>query len=265
MDWLYYLIPGIIGLAAVVYIAMIYLRKLPQISSLDLEAMPEHRQAAKKSHLVSSRLTRKLAAGKQNLRAFFGPIMQVLGRLFGGIYKRLVTLEESYRAAAKPMVNQETTVVASQASVQNLVQEAQVLYDDAKYAEAEKKYIGAIALDMRSVDAYRGLAQVYEAQNDLPHATATLHFLEQLDPKDETIYRKLGELYQREEKYEEAMDAYEQALSLGPNNPKNLDAFIEIAILNKLKYKAQSTLDKLKSVNPDNQKLQKYQEQIDQL
>jgi len=264
MDWLYYLIPGLISVAALVYISVVYLRKLPQISSLDLEAMPEHRQAERKSRLVSSRLTRKLATGHQNLRAFFGPIAKVVKAIFGGIYQYLQALEERYRAAAKPMTDPETAA-AAQASVATLLQEAQVLYDDTKYSEAEKKYIAAITLDMRSVDAYQGLAKVYEALNDLSHAIATLQFLEQLDPKDETIYRKLGELYQREQKYEEAMEALEQALLLGPNNPKNLDAFIDIAILNKLKYKAQSTLDKLKSVNPDNQKLEKYQEQIDQL
>lgn len=264
MGWLYYIIPGLIGTAALICIIVIYLRKLPQISSLDLEAMPQHRQAQRKTSLVSDRLTRKLSSGRQNLRAFFGPIGKVLGKLFSSIYQYLQELEQRYREAAKPMTDPETTAVA-QASVVTLLQEAQALYAEDKYTEAEKKYIAAITLDMRSVDAYRGLAQVYEGLNDSSHAIATLNFLTQLESKDETIYRKLGELYQREEKYEEAMDALEQALALGPNNPKNLDAFIDIAILNKLKYKAQSTLDKLKSVNPDNQKLEKYQEQIDQL
>jgi tetratricopeptide (TPR) repeat protein len=73
----------------------------------------------------------------------------------------------------------------------------------------------------------------------------------------------LSQLLSKEHKYEDALEAVEQALELGPNNPKNLDAAIELTILNKLKYKAQGTLDALKKVNPDNQKLLKYQEQID--
>lgn len=264
MKFLFYLIPSVIGGGALITTLVIYVRKFPKLAALDLEAMPEHRQLQRKSSLVHERLRRKLDIVYQSLRAFFTPIGRVLRALFGGLIVYLQALEKRYQLAAKA-VSHNGEHVAPQASVTKLLQEASALVDEQKYSEAEKKYIAAIAIDTRSIEAYRGLAAVYEAMNDVPHAIATLQFLEQLDPKDESTYRQLGDVYKQAEKYEEAMDAYEQALALAPNNPKNLDPFIEIAILNKLKYKAQSTLDKLKEVNPENQKLQKYQEQIDQL
>lgn len=263
MTWLWYLIPSVIGGAALVMIGVIYGRKLSKLAALDLEAMPQHRQQLRKSSLVQQRLGRKWSVGRQRLQAWFAPMIKVLRKIFHRGIARLKKLEQRYQMAAKARPS--ATTPAPQASVAKLLQEAGALVVEQKYNEAEKKYIAAIAVDTRSVDAYRGLASVYEALNDLPHAIATLQFLEQLDPKDESTYRQLGDVYTQAGKYEEAMDSYEQALALAPNNPKNLDPFIEIAILNKLKYKAQSSLDKLTEVNPENQKLQKYQEQIDQL
>ena len=184
--------------------------------------------------------------------------------LFKGVYDRLVALEQSYRQAAKTGV-EPTESVAAATNVATNIQTGQALYDEGKYAEAENKFIAAIGVDPRNVEAYRGLAKVYEAMNDVSHAVATWQFLMQLDPKDESIYTSLGQLLMQEQKYEEALEPLEQALELNPNNPKNLDALIEVAIKNALKYKAQSTLDKLKAVNPENQKLEKYQQEVDQL
>ena len=264
MIWLYYIIPSVIAVASLVTIVWIYVRKFPKASALDLEAMPSHRQHTRKTSLVEERLRRKAAVWRQSLRAFFKPIGAVITKLLRGLFHGLVEKERQYRQAAKGLVpDAETTVTPT--SVATTIQEGDALVKEGKFAEAEKKYIAAISHDARAIDAYRGLSQVYEEMNNVEDAVATLQFLVQLDPKDESTYLRLATLLKQEKKNEEAMDAVEQALELGPNNPKNLDAFIEIAILNELKYKAQSTLDKLAKVNPENQKLQKYQEEINKL
>jgi tetratricopeptide (TPR) repeat protein len=185
--------------------------------------------------------------------------------MFAGAMTYLQNLEQRYKAAAQVSAGREPDTGVATASVTTLVQAGDALLGEEKYSEAEKKYIAAVAIDPRSLSAYKGLVGIYTTLNDTEHAIATLQFMEQLDPKDETTYRRLAELYCETDKAEEAMDAMEQALALAPNNPKNLDAFIEIAILNKLKYRAQSTLDKLKEVNPDNKKQEKYQEEINAL
>ncbi len=265
MDILFYIIPAVIGLAAIGLIIYTYVRKFPTLSALDLDAMPEHRQQRKKAELVSDRLKRKLSGSRKSARNWFGPFFAVLKKIFSGIMQYLQGLEQRYREAAQVNAPAEGEAAVPAASVTKYIQEGDALVIEAKYSEAEKKFIAAVAVDPRSLSAYKGLVAVYTALNDNDHAIATLHFMEQLDPKDESTYRHLGEIYQKDGKPEEAMDAMEQALALAPNNPKNLDPFIEIAILNKLKYRAQSTLDKLKEVNPDNKKLQKYQEEINKL
>lgn len=265
MAILFYIIPALIGLVALGLIVYTYAKKMPTLAALDLEAMPEHRQKQKKANLVSDRLNRKLSGSRSGARVWFNRLAAALKKSFSGVMVYLQDLEKRYRAAAEVGATNDEDVAASAASVITLVQEGDALAASEKYNEAEKKYIAAVAIDPRSLSAYKGLVTVYVALNDTEHAIATLQFMEQLDPKDETTYRRLAELYRETDKIEEAMDAMEQALALAPNNPKNLDAFIEIAILNKLKYRAQSSLDKLKEVNPENQKLQKYQEEINQL
>lgn len=265
MAILFYIIPAVIGLAALGLIIYIYAHKFSTLAALDLEAMPEHRQKQKKANLVSDRLSRKLSGSRRGARAWLTRFTAVLKKNFSGVMNYLQDLEQRYRAAAQVGAASDADVAASTASIITLVQEGDALVENEKYSEAEKKYIAAVAVDPRSLAAYKGLVEVYTNLKDPEHAIATLQFMEQLDPKDETTYRNLAELYRETDKIEEAMDAMEQALALAPNNPKNLDAFIEIAILNKLKYRAQGTLDKLKEVNPENKKLEKYQEEINQL
>lgn len=264
MNWtlLYYIIPAVVGVAAAIVVIVIYLRKIPKLSALDLDAMTHHRQMLRKSSLVEERLTRKLGSAKQRLSAMIVPIVHGIKALARGIYKYLRSLEEKYKKAAKQVGPQ---AVAQAQSASSLVQQATVLQTEGKYAEAEKKYIEAIAADNLSIDAYRGLAQVYVDQKDVDHAIETMKFLRQLNPQDEAVWHDLGKMYKTHDMIDDAFEAYERAVELGPNNPKNLDAFVEMAIAVKKKYTAQNTLDKLREVNPENQKLEEYQQQINQL
>ena len=59
-----------------------------------------------------------------------------------------------------------------------------------------------------------------------------------------------------------ALTMIQNALTLAPKNPKYLDFLIELSILINNKYLAEITWDKLKEVNPENQKLAGLQERI---
>ncbi|MEA3398159.1 MAG: hypothetical protein U9R06_00245, partial [Patescibacteria group bacterium] len=56
-----------------------------------------------------------------------------------------------------------------------------------------------------------------------------------------------------------------QALKLEPNNPRYLDAKLEISIMNKDKISALDAYEKLAEVNPENQKLKELKGQVDEL
>lgn len=265
MNWtiVYYIVPAVIGVASLGVIVVIYAKKISQLRSLDLEAMPAHRQRLKKNLLIQDRFSRKVSRSKAIAKGVVLPIFHAIERLFKNIYNRLLKLEESYKVAANVSVKSDDDT--QQHSADSLIQQASSLFTENKLVEAEKQYIAAITLNSASIEAYRGLVKIYLAQKDLPHAIETLQFLTQLDGNDEVVWQDLAQVYKDDGKLEDALDAYEQALKASPNNPKNLDAYIEVAILNKLKYKAQSALDRFVAVNPDNQKLAEFQKQIDAL
>lgn len=264
MNWtlLYYIIPAVVGVAGAITIVVIYVRKIPKLSALDLEAMQHHRLMVRKSSLVEDRLARKLTTFRQRVSSLVVPVVHVIRTIAQNLYKQLRGLEEKYKKAAKQVGPQ---AIAQAQSASTLVQEAMVLQKEEKYAEAEKKYIEAIAADNLSVDAYRGLAQVYADQKDMEHAIETMKFLRQLNPQDEAVWRDLGKMFKSQELYDEAFESYERAVELAPNNPKNLDAFVEMAIAVKKKYTAQNALNKLREVNPENQGLDEFQKEIEQL
>lgn len=265
MNWtlFYYIVPAVVGVASVLVIITIYVRKIPQLRTLDLEAMPEHRQRLKKNMLIQDRFSRKVRSSTTIVKRVVVPILHAVETLFKGLYQRLLKLEESYKVAANAGIKGDDENQQHSAAV--LIQHANTLLTENKYAEAEKQYIAAITLNRSATEAYRGLVKIYTEQKNTTHAVETLQFLTQLDSSDETAWQNLGDIYKSTSKLDDALDAYEQALKASPNNPKNLDAYIEIAILNKLKYKAQSALDRFMDVNPENQKIAEYQKQIDQL
>lgn len=264
MNWtlLFYIIPAVIGVAAAITIIVIYVRKLPKLSALDLDAMQHHRLMMRKSSLVEDRLARKLKSFRQRISGMVVPVVHGIKAVSQALYKYLRGLEEKYKKAAKQVGPQ---AIAQAQSASTLVQEAMVLQKEEKYSEAEKKYIEAIAADNLSVDAYRGLAQVYSEQKDMEHAIETMKFLRQLNPQDEAVWRDLGKMYKSQDMMDEAFESYERAVELAPNNPKNLDALVEMAIAVKKKYTAQNALNKLREVNPENQGLEEYEKEINEL
>ncbi|MBI2415603.1 MAG: tetratricopeptide repeat protein [Candidatus Kerfeldbacteria bacterium] len=259
-----YSILGLFTLVSLATIGVVYGRKLSLAASLDLEAMREYRERMRKAALIEDRLARKLLTAKKNISTWITPLGRWLIQFAQNFFRWLKSLEEQYRRTARRPVAP-SDAVTQQQSLSSVLQQAAVFVTEENYVEAEKKYIAAIAFDHSSIAAYRGLATLYITMKNYQHAVETLRFLEQLDPTDEAVWQDLGMLYQVQQQLEDALEAYEQALILGPNNPKNLDACIELAIANKLKYKAQNYYDKLKAVNPENKKLLQYQEQIAQL
>lgn len=260
MDWklFYYIIPALTGIAGLTTITVLYVKKFPKVKALDLDAMIKHRQAQRKTSLAEERLMRKLASAKQTFYKMLRPVGQAITVGLRALFAAIKKTEERYRQAAKGGTKHES----AQQTIGTTLQAAETLYNDGKYAEAEKTYISAIAIDSTSIDAYRGLAKVYTALKDRPHAIETLTFLRQLNPKDEAVWQEVGRLYKEEGMLDDALEAYEAAFELAPNNPKVLDALIEAAIANKFKFKAQVALDKLREVNPDNKKIEEYEEQI---
>lgn len=178
----------------------------------------------------------------------------------------------------------------------DLLQQADDAYTKGDLAEAENRYIDVIRRDMRNVEAYRGLGKVYFDMEKFREATETFNFLLKLKPDDGRSHNRLGMIAEAQGHWEEATKQFETAVKLEsgsairyfdlgrayvalrkpalslrnfakavdiePNNPKYLDQLLEISIMSKDAELAKATYDRLRLVNPDNQKLEEFRQRI---
>ena len=75
----------------------------------------------------------------------------------------------------------------------------------------------------------------------------------------------LAEVYRAMGKFPEAARSLKKVLKIEPANPRYLDTMLEISIIVKDKALALTAYDKLLKANPENNKLEEFKRQIDEL
>ena len=76
------------------------------------------------------------------------------------------------------------------------------------------------------------------------------------------IFFELAQLYKDLSQAPQAFEAVSEARKIESGNPRILDFFIEISILNGRQTDAQSGLDDLRKANPENKKIAQFDKQI---
>jgi tetratricopeptide (TPR) repeat protein len=291
-----YIAIGVI-VACIAVICFLVIRKFPMIAAINTEKLPKHKHEKVKQGLMEERLKRKLSAfnfkqtfekqaGNEPRESWFSKF-QVVVR----------DLEKKYRQKVEELEPAQENGLEKKTSI--VLEEAKKFYDLENFKEAESKYIEAISLDPKSIKAYKGLAEVYNAMKDYVHAKETYQFIIKLNASDDGIYDHLGQIARQEGKLEEAekdflqslslnntvagyhidlgdvyvamgdfkkaMSSYEEAIKLEPNNPRHLDSAIQTAISMKNKEAAEKYLNKLRESNPANEKISELQKEIDNL
>ena len=72
------------------------------------------------------------------------------------------------------------------------------------------------------------------------------------------VEREVGDL-------DAALENIREALDLEPNSPRYLDLILDLSIMKKDKDLALASLEKLTSVNPENNKLSDWKDKVDSL
>jgi len=177
-----------------------------------------------------------------------------------------------------------------------LIKDAHIAYEEEDFVAAEKMCIAVIKQNPKCVKAYIILGDVYSKQDQLVEAEQTYQFLLQLDGGNEHAYIRLAEIaeergelhkavdYYQEavlindslsgrfqkiydllmqlEEFETALEAISQAVSLEPSNPKYLDNLVEASIIVGDKRIAEDAYERLRMVNPENNKLEAFRQRI---
>lgn len=243
-------------------LAWLGLRKLPQIRVVDPASSREAKSKEVKYAILTKRLERmgseKAESLKRDVLVPFGASIQNAVRRAAG---KLTALERRYAERQRGVA-----VVAHNPEVlRELVGEAEKFIDEGRFDAAEKKLIEVVSHDPKNIPAYEHLGRLYLMNKDLPGARETFQFLIKLSPKDASVLASLGEVAEAEGKADEALKFYKEALGVSPHNPKYLDFYIDAAINSGDVAESMTTLDTLREVNPDNQKIVEFEERISEL
>ncbi len=272
LDWHWFVPVGLL-VGSLIIMAIIFIRKFPDLVLVDVNSIPEEREKQLKDKLLADRLQRR-AGG------FFGrflTVFEVFGGFFGAILKSLKNKiqewEHRYRFRYKPVVKD--TDMKDKINV--LLEKGSQLFDNDKYDESERVFLEVINLDKHNVEAYRGLGRLYYRLKEYQQAKDIFQFALKLcvdgkrnaeaveDCDVAQLAYHLGLTSKALDDIRGAINYFKQALEKEENSPKYLDALLEMAIMAANKKLAQETFDKLKEVNPQNTKLEELQTQINDL
>lgn len=254
------IIPLILILLSLSIIIIIVTRKFSVLASLDVENIPKEKEAKFKEQIISGRLKRNITMWFSKLARFVKPALLSIADFFKWLYNKLHEIKESYKSEEAPREEK------SDDKIVNIISEANNLIKEEKLDEAEKKLIEVINLDNKNIEAFKTLGKLYFRRKNYDEAKQTLEHVLKLE-QDESAesYFDLALANRGAGSMEEAVLNLRKALKIEPNNPRYLDTMLDIGIINKDKGLAMEAYRKLKSANPDNQKLTELKKQIDEL
>ena len=279
------------------FIIWMIVKKFSRLININVDNLPEVKIQRQKDAILKNRLARSWLGIFDKFKDLFSPAK---GKLKGSLkqyYKKLKNIEKDIRRRGFEKLS--SSVDRSQA-IDEILTSAKQHINNEEYAQAEEVTLDAIGIDQHNIEAYKLLAEIYRLKKEYTQAKETLEYLLKLThTEDPDVYYSLadiakerGNLKQAEEDYiksislsddnhlyllslaevymdleeeEKALETAQKALLLIPNSPKILDFLINISIIMSDKELAFDYLDKLKEVNPENQKIANFIERIDNL
>lgn len=258
-------------------IITIVVRKFSVLASLDIETIQAEREIKFKETIISNRIKRNFYKYFSRINRMIRPVGTAAGNFFRWAYGRLVDFKENYN-------KEKASLVIDQNLINKLFLEAEELAKNERLDEAEKKYIEIIGVEPKSTKAFRSLGKLYFERKDFNEARQTYEHVVKLCEKDyETSLNQEGSqnielantlsgtyfdialVNKAMDNYAGALASCDKALVIEPNNPRYLDTKLEISIIKKDKISALDAYQRLKGVNPENQKLDEFSAKIKEL
>lgn len=283
-------------------IGFVVWKKIPQLSNLDVDNLPQEKTSRKKHEIITKRIDAKSRETKQKLGEKLRPIdkfwreFQLKFRIYVGKIERLLHHEDMIKTKQEQSL---LTPEEKSNRLKSLVQEGEQDLQLGNLDKAEHAFITAIKTDVKYAAAYRGLAEVYVKKDSKEEAKQTFMFLLHLEPENDAVMVRLAEMAEIDNNIDEAIEYYQravvvndslsprfahlaelllkvnqpivakeavlQAVELEPQNPKYLDLLIETAILCQDKKLATQAYQNLRLVNPENSKLADFKGRIDKI
>lgn len=268
----FYLIPLILILFCLFTIVFIIIKKFPELSAINVESIAQEKETKVKNRMILERLTRNYLATKKFILTFLKPVGEVIQEMANDFYQRIIELERK-NVNPKPL-----SQIDIHQQVKDKLEEVNKLLSEGELNKAEDICVSIIKLDSKNLDVYKLLTDIYLQQKEYKKARETCrYFLKSLTKGKRKIdsgdskhnlancYADLGWIYQLEKRDTYALNNFEKAVDLEPNNPRFLDLLLKISIILKNKKIALRAFSSLKEADPENQKLADLKMEIDNL
>jgi tetratricopeptide (TPR) repeat protein len=208
----YWITLPIAAMALAVFLWTI-LRHWKEIQLLNPDSIKEERVRQKRDEIIRKRFERVKSGAVSPLRTMAQRGILSGKKAFHGAYIKLIRLDRFYKQAKAPFASMAPSV---KEKVRLLLDEARSLARDLKWADAERRYLEALSMDERNLDAYKGLAQIYLKQRLYPQARETFEFLIKSKQADASCYAGMGEVLEAEGNTAKAEQMYLKAIELQP-------------------------------------------------
>lgn len=260
-----------LALAALSMIAIfvVIVRKFSVLSILNTENIPGEKEASFKKEIIKKRVNRDLSRIFKFLPLFATSVKK-------RVKSSLLYLENSLNKVKLSYLKKKFVSVGEKNQmIKDLFREADVLEKREEFALAENKFLEIINLDQNNLKAFFYLGKVYYDLNKLTESIQTLGYALKLAIKEKKelgelegdisiaeIYFSLAEVAKDMERYDYALEAISEALDIEANNPRYLDLVIDLSIIKKDKNLATSYVARMSEINPDNNNLKSWREEI---
>ncbi|MFA7087825.1 MAG: hypothetical protein WC146_00570 [Patescibacteria group bacterium] len=260
----------LIGISLVV-ILIIVLKKFPVLAILNVTNIPGEKEAKFKRQIIENRVDRDLARWSGFIGRFWLRFYRLSAGLLRSWQEKLRKAKMDYRTGAK------MSWPEKQRRITELLLSAEELSKKEAFNEAEEKLLEVIGLDQKNLSAFFELGGLYAVQKKWPEARETYEYALKLARQFRNDKDILGDLTVQEISFslaeveaeagdsDEALENVREALDLEPNNPRYLDLILDLSIMKKDKVSANDAWEKLNEVNPENQKLVEWREEIERI
>jgi len=276
------LIPIIIILISLAVCVFLIVRRFPQMASVDVDQIPEEQQADLKKQILEKQFEKKFKKMLTKVSDFASPVTKIVIEKFDIIKNKIIKKKQ---VLEKESIEFKEKDKSQNEILHELLEEGANLIGKEDYIEAEKVFIKALEIDKHESIIYKNLGDIYIEQKKYEYAIETFKYLVVLENKkikkaandgniDEEhllkrdlaqTYFELAKAYKVTDNIKETKRVLEKALLIDFKNPRYLDFLCEVCIILKDKLGAQSCISRLREVNIDNNKIEVWQEEIDQL
>lgn len=256
-----FFIPLAIFILSISVFAFLVLRKIPYVRTLDVEKLLRVKSRELKSKLMAERLLRRGKHVLERLKETAAPWTTAISAVLRRALRNILALEERYQQLQKST----PSATLDEEEKKRLWDEGRVFMKEGRFGEAEKRFLELLSHDQKNFRVYEDLGALYILIQQFDQAEETLTFVKKARPGDASVLVHLGELELARGNVASAHGYFSQAVEIRPNNPKYLDFFIEAGLRAGKFAAVREGLERLKSVNPENQKLPVFAERLIEL